>query len=372
MPYLIQIDANRFYTNYGPLVRAFEARLAEARGVGPKSVVTSCNGTVALMQTLLAVVDRVTERAAYCITPSWTFVATPAAIQAAGLVPYFADVSSGWALDPHQVEGLAARLRSQGHQIAAVMPVAPFGAPLDLIAWEAFQDRTGIPVVIDAAAGFDHFSHAGADYPPSSRLPVVISLHATKVFGIGEGAFIVTADEDLADRIRSWGNFGFHESRDAKMSGINSKMSEMSAAYGLALLDIWEVVRKEWVALTVEFRRHADSLPFLVPALDQSGQWVSSYGLVRLADSSIDLSVLMRRMADQKVETRRWWALGCHMQPAYRDCGQEKMGETKRLAKTVLGLPFWRGLKPEDMTKVFSVLADAVRVTAAETLEDLH
>ena len=86
--------------------------------------------------------------------PSFTFAATPHAAVSAGLEPYFLDVDPGtWALDPRKLLSLLPELDAP---IAAVVPVAPFGAAVDVEAWDEFQDATGIPVVIDAAAGFDN------------------------------------------------------------------------------------------------------------------------------------------------------------------------------------------------------------------------
>ena len=62
------------------------------------------------------------------------------------------------------------------------MPVVPFGQPIDVAAWDRFAAATGLPVVIDAAAGFDTLV--------PGRIPTVVSLHATKVLGAGEGAFV--------------------------------------------------------------------------------------------------------------------------------------------------------------------------------------
>ena len=85
------------------------------------------------------------------------------------------------------------------------MPVAPFGSPIDPLQWAEFRDRTGVPVVIDAAAGFD------AARP--SSVPTVVSLHATKTLGIGEGALVLHADPAAIGDIRARANFGFAASR---------------------------------------------------------------------------------------------------------------------------------------------------------------
>ena len=106
------------------------------------------------------------------------------------------------------------------------MPVAPFGAPFNIEEWDEFHRVTGIPVVIDAAAGFDTAS-AGLS-------PVMISLHATKAMGIGEGGLILCRDNNLAEQIRAARNFGFLGERVAEIPGMNAKLSEYGAAVGLA------------------------------------------------------------------------------------------------------------------------------------------
>lgn len=88
-----------------------------------------------------------------CMMPSWTFSATPHAAREAGLTPYFVDVApESWALTP---EIAAKELQAAPGTVGAVMPVAPFGAPIDYAGWDSLSDETGIPVVIDAAAAFD-------------------------------------------------------------------------------------------------------------------------------------------------------------------------------------------------------------------------
>jgi dTDP-4-amino-4,6-dideoxygalactose transaminase len=361
MRYLRQIDDNRWYTNHGPLVGSFEKRLADLCGVSADCVVTSSNATTALTQTLLAVVGRPEGRKdAYCITPSWTFAATAAAIDAAGLTPYFADVAAPtWALDCDHVHRLLYRLRERGHHVRAVMPVAPFGAPIDMKAWIDFQSNTKTPVVVDAAASFDAVTQCTGRI--GNSIPTIVSLHATKAFGVGEGSFVVVGDSALAKRIRAWGNFGFLGSREANVRGLNGKMSEITAAVGLSVLDHWKDVRSEWEEMTRHFIRRTREHAFLesVPLMDTS--WVASYGLVRFANSSVKLEEMVRILNLSGIETRRWWGKGCHRQPAYEDCPRESMEVTESLASTVLGLPFWRGLGVKGIDQVFSALVDATR-----------
>jgi dTDP-4-amino-4,6-dideoxygalactose transaminase len=177
-----------------------------------------------------------------CALPSWTFVASAAAVLDAGLMPYFVDVDrETWALSPDNLRQLI-----KTSDIRVVMVVAPFGAPIDCRSWEEFQSDTGISVIIDAAAGFDTFSRI------QTNLPYMISLHATKVFGVGEGAVII-GPPDFIKICRQWGQFGFDWDRTAYLPGINAKLSEYAAAVGLAGLDQWGVTRQAWVDLKKEF-----------------------------------------------------------------------------------------------------------------------
>ena len=107
-------------------------------------------------------------------------------------------------------------------RVAAALPVAAFGHVPDLAAWARFRDRTGIPVLLDAAAAFDALDQAA--------VPAMVSLHATKPLGVGEGGFIVSADESLVHAIRELSTFGFRDSRESQRIATNAKLSEYAAA----------------------------------------------------------------------------------------------------------------------------------------------
>lgn len=214
LPYWRSIDDSRWYSNYGPLVQKLEARLADHFGLAAEQVTTSANATLALCQSLKAVGARA---GGLCVMPSWTFTATPAAALWAGLTPYFVEVDPlTWAITPESVMPLVKK-----GAVSAVIPVSPFGAPLDYVAWEGFRQETGVAVVHDAAAGFDGLSRSGA---PGTEAPVVISLHATKSFGVREGALVLCRDPELQKTIRQFGNFGFRGARDSLVPGLNAAL----------------------------------------------------------------------------------------------------------------------------------------------------
>ncbi len=364
LPFLSRIDANRFYSNNGPLVVEFEERLATAFEASTDQVVTSSNCTMALAQALRARLSGDYAREALCIVPSWTFVASPAAVMLAQLQPFFADVSmTTWAMDPGHVAELVGRLRAAGKMVAAVMPVAPFGTPPDFAGWEDYEKSTGIPVVIDAAASFDAMTRSGrAPAAFVSHIPAVVSLHATKTFGIGEGGCVLSSDTELITRIRKYGNFGFYGSREATVPGWNAKLGEMYAAVGLALFDQWATVRAEWQSLSDQFCKSSEVLEphASVPAAIMNRRWISTYGLLQFEEGHVALSRLIEQMGQQGIETRQWWGSGCHLQAAYSHCAREELPNTERLAATVLGMPFWRRMEVADMTRAIAVLHEVM------------
>jgi dTDP-4-amino-4,6-dideoxygalactose transaminase len=283
-----------------------------------------------------------------CVMPSWTFVATAAAACAAGLQPFFVDVDPlTWAISPASVSGLI----GQGMDVGAVIVVAPFGAPLDLRAWEEFHGESGVPVLIDAAAGFDSFSRVG------TSLPFMVSLHATKVFGVGEGAVVVTGEPELSLAVRRAGNFGFLGTREAETAGLNAKLSEYTAAVGLAGLDAWPGLRERWQDVTSRFSRAMENISGVSCAPGFGDGWISSYGNVRLSDGR-GARDIGEALAQRGVETRMWWGEGCHAQPAYRMCGRSELPHTADLADRVIGLPFWAGLDDASLDHVFGCLGD--------------
>ena len=343
-PYLERIDAAGWYSNFGPLVLEFEARLAARFGRGA-TVVTVANGTLALTLALEAL-DL--SRGSLCALPSWTFVATAHAVRMAGLVPWFVDVQTkDGALTP---AGLLAALPEAPGPVAAAMPVAVMGRPMSPAAWRAFQDATGVKVIIDAAAGFD----AAA----SAEVPVMVSLHATKTLGVGEGGFIASEDPELISRLRAMTNFAFMGDRVSRHVATNAKLSEYSAAVGLAALDQWPATRNRYAAAARRLRLALADVKAVTFQEGWGTNWISSTCVVRLPAGAAD--PVAASLSASGVDTRRWWGSGCHVAPAFTDCPASALPVTEDLAASSLGLPFFSDLGGAQIQKIASSLRSAL------------
>jgi dTDP-4-amino-4,6-dideoxygalactose transaminase len=356
LPYLEAIDERRWYSNYGPLVTRLEETLSHQLGFADRSVITAASATSALTVTLLA--KRIPAGSA-CIMPSWTFAATPHAAIAAGLTPWFHDVDRGtWALDPHDV---VENLKRISATVGAVIVVSPFGAPLDLDAWQTFEDCTGIPVIADAAAGFDTAR--------PSRIPVVVSLHATKILGAGEGGFVATSDSPLRDRIMTCSNFGFAGSRTAMLPARNAKMSEYHAAVALAGLTNWSETRAQHSRIIDWYRQRIAPLNGVSLQPGYGNGWVAGTTSVRLPKGSA--ARISERLLQLGIETRPWWGQGCHVQPALADCPRGPLPITDELGGRVLGVPHFPEMFQADVEAVAAALCQVMKSGADAGLRTL-
>lgn len=351
LPYLRRVDEARYYSNHGELLRELQSRLAALFSVKPHQVAVVANGTVALSAALLAVGAPAGSR---CLLPSWTFVASASAAWAASLRPHFVDVSDDtWALDPKRLLE-----REDLDDVGAVVVVSPFGAPVQTAAWDDFTRRTGIPVVIDAAAGFDTVARVEPARP--GRSPVMISLHATKAFGVGEGGLVLCTDDEVIQRFHQICNFGIWNHPEGQILGYNGKLSEYHAAVGLAGLDDWENRRLQLCELTGKYREALAGHPALLTLSPEYGNgWVSCYCNVRLAEPA---AAVIRDLNARGISTRRWWQSGVHAQHAYRNLSRDALPVTDALGDRVFGVPFFHDITDAEFSRVVEALDDALSV----------
>lgn len=346
VPYLREIDANRWYSNFGPLQRRFEARLAEHFRLSKDEVVCVGNCTAGLMLALLAVAR---GRGGYCIMPSFSFAASAHAVLAAGLAPLFIDVdSSSWTITPAAVAEAA---RTADRVVSAVLVVSAFGAPVDVAEWDDFAKASGIPAVIDAAAGFDA--------APAGHSPVVVSLHATKALAAGEGGVVVSRDAALVESVGARSNFGFRGDRRASAAGFNGKLSEYNAAVGLASLDAWPQKRAALWRLTQLYRDALSGIGNVGLSPQFGDGWVSSTCNIVFDRPVAELA--MRELASAGIDSRQWWSKGCHREPAFAEYPRGGLSVTEELSRRVLGLPFHEALDEDDIERIVGVAASAAQ-----------
>ena len=349
--YLRTIDARRLYTNRGPLVNLLEERLAREMDASRHSVLTTSSGTSALEVAILAHAGLATPERPLALIPSFTFAATGLAIERCGYKAHFVDIDPGtWAVDPAP---LARHPRLS--EVGLIVGVAPYGILPDIAGFEALQQDTGLPVVIDAAAAFEQVVTIPA--PVSDTVPLSLSFHATKTFSTGEGGAVIWGDRPGQDRVTQVSNFGFFLSRECKVAGTNAKMSEYHAAIGLAMLDAFETRKRDYAAVTRSYEEAAEGRD-LGGRLHLPGRVSSAYALFE-ADTAEGFLTAEAHLLERQVETRRWYEAGQHAQPHFSAAPADPLPVSESLSARLLGLPMAHDLSPADVLHIVNSLAEA-------------
>lgn len=357
LPYLQRIDAARWYSNFGPLQQEFEQALTREffPGLNParEQLVACSSGTAALELALMALK---LPAGARVLVPSFTFAASATAIVRTGLVPVFADVDlQSWLLTPEIAEAAITATPCD-----AILPVAGLGFPQDADAWAAFSNKTGLPVIIDAAAALGQQEIAAG-------IIVCFSLHATKAFGVGEGGLVCMPGTESAQRVRELSNFGFSQA-DIPQAGGNYKFSEYQAAVGLAQLARVRDISTRRHRVRLAYQNAMKQLDTVVRvqqvartgdedivALEHSG----FHGTAAVA-LNLDLGAYTNQwFCDQLnalgVGTRLWYTPALHRHSAFRQYprisphGDERLLITEWLESVIVGLPFHNFLTSQEI-----------------------
>jgi len=327
------MDDNRTYSNFGPLVREYTERIAaRVRVPDPTRIVLTANATIAL-EGACSLFDVSTYQ-----VPTFTFPATAHAVIRAQKHLKIVDIQeTDWEIDPDWRDGPS----------TGIITVAPFGAA------PRPRSQTDRHVeIIDAAASLGAQPMDLANLPESTV--VIFSLHATKAFGIGEGGFAVFGSTATAKQFKTWLNFGFAGSRESQIVATNGKMSEIAAAYGLAVTDKWEQERDEWRAANTQAKAITERAGLWTPLSKLNG--VSPYWIVQFPDSTAAREA-EARLTLGGVETRRWWERGLHKMPAFRGMAGDSYPVTDDVASRTIGLPMYRDLDDVAFQRIEEALA---------------
>ncbi|WP_373502081.1 DegT/DnrJ/EryC1/StrS family aminotransferase [Aestuariivirga sp.] len=351
LPYLARADQARHYTNHGQLSEELARRLCDVFGVDRRRGVLASSGTAGLTGAMLAVAGRGRPEKSLCICPAFTFVATAIGAVTAGYEPYVVDIDAeSWTLDPVALRNLPA-LKDAG----VVVPVAPMGRTPDLDAWQAFQDDTGIPVVMDAAACFDTLDTAQLR---RCSFPVMISLHATKTLSTAEGGLVLCGSDESAGLVTRALNFGFFESRESVGPSINGKLSEYHAAVGLADLDSWEEKRAGFLRTAASYRAAAQRHGLgnrIITDTDHANPY--AHFLARDAEGADRAA---RALSQHHFDTRRWYSNGLQAQPFLARARRSPVPVTEDLAARLLGLPCACDLDPAKIDRIVQIIASTL------------
>lgn len=347
IPYLEEIWANKVLTNNGPFHRQLELALCDYLGVEYLSLFT--NGTIALVTALQAL--RVKGEV---ITTPYSFVATAHSLLWNNLTPVFVDIDPVTCnLDPAKIEAAITPRTS------AILPVHCYGTPCAVEDIQKLADIYGLKVIYDAAHGF------GVDYKGQSLLRYgdlsVLSFHATKVFNTFEGGAIICPDACIKQRIDYLKNFGFVDEITVTAPGINGKMSEVNAAFGLLQLRYVAGAIARRKAVETRYRVNLAGVPGLkFLSVHHESSVNSSYLPIFVTeDFPLSRDELYMRLKDNGFYGRRYFYPLISNMPMYQNMDSarpENLPVANKMAEQVLCLPIYSDIEDGKVDDICDVI----------------
>jgi len=350
IPYLKKIWDRKVLTNGGPFHQQLEQALCDYLGVNHLALFT--NGTIALVTALQAL--RITGEV---ITTPYSFVATAHSLLWNGIKPVFVDIDPQTLnLDPAKIEAAITP------QTTAILPVHVYGHPCDVKGIQRIADKHNLKVIYDAAHAFGVQCDCGSvlNYGDLS----VLSFHATKVFNTFEGGAIVCPDAATKRHIDQLKNFGFVDEVTVVAPGINGKMSEINAAFGLLQLDCIDQALAQRAEID---NRYRDQLACVkgIRCLGDAGERVANYGYFPIfvePEYPLSRDALYQKLRDQNIFARRYFYPLISDFPMYKSsqsAAESNLPIARDVASKILCLPIYPSLDVVGQMKVINSIIEA-------------
>jgi dTDP-4-amino-4,6-dideoxygalactose transaminase len=312
----------------GDEVAAFESEFSGY--VGARQGVAVNTGTSALHLALLAAGVGPGDEV---ITVPFTFVATVAAIGYTGARPVFVDIDlKSLTLDVTQLEAAIT------HRTKAIVPVHLYGQPADMDPILAIARQHGLIVIEDACQAH------GAEYKGrrvgSLGDLACFSFYPGKNLGAcGEGGMVVTSNEQYAETLRMYRDWGQAKKYHHVLRGYNYRMDGLQGAIlrvKLRHLDAWTDARRSRAAGYDRFLKDADVVR---PCAMPYARHVYHIYAVRTEERAD----LQRTLQSYGVQTGIHYPVPVHLQESYRDLGYVSgdFPHAEKAAREVLSLPMY-------------------------------
>ena len=340
----------KWITNNGEYHKRLESALAEYLKVPYISLFT--NGTLPLLTALQAL--RITGEV---ITTPYSFVATTHSIWWNGCKPVFVDIEeSTCGIDPEKIEAAITP------KTTAIMPVHCYGKPVNMDAIQAIADKYGLRVIYDAAHAF------GVEVNGESVLTrgdmSTLSFHATKVYNTLEGGALVVHNAQTKQRIDYLKNFGFAGETEVVAPGINSKVDEVRAAYGLLNLKLVDNAIEKRHQVAIRYREALRDVPGIrffddMPGVRHNYSYfpifidAEKYGMTR--------DELYFKMKDLGILGRRYFYPLISNFSTYRglpSASLENLPVATKIANEVICLPMHHTLTNEDIQRTINSIIE--------------
>lgn len=347
IPYLEEIWDSKRLTNNGPMHQKLEQALCNYLDV--PEIALFNNGTIALLTALQAL--RITGEV---ITTPFSFVATAHSLTWNDITPVFVDIEpDSFNLDPAKIEAAITP------RTTAIMPVHCYGTPCNVDAIQEIADKYNLKVIYDAAHAFGVTDQGGSILRHGDLS--VISFHATKVFNTFEGGAIICPDKKTKKHIDNLKNFGIVDEVTVVAAGINGKMSEINAAFGLLQLKYIEQALSARQSIDCLYRAELASMEGIT-LLRPTTQVKSNYSYFPIVVEDgypLKRDELYAQLRANNIYARRYFYPAINQQMIYKDSHIDRSSNTEVAqwaSERVICLPIYSDLDHHSAMRVVKLI----------------
>lgn len=350
IPYLEQIWDNKILTNNGPMHQELEKELGDFLEVPYLSLFN--NATTALLAAIQAL-----EIKGEVITTPFTFAATSHCLIRSNITPVFVDIEMEHLnIDHTKIE------QAITENTSAILPVHCYGNPCNTEEIKKIAEKHRLYTIYDAAHAFG-VKDSGGSILRHGDLSV-ISFHATKIFNTFEGGAVICKTKEQKERIDLIKNFGILNETTILEAGINGKMNEISAAFGLLQLKNFEKIIQKRTEISHYYTEKLNStkgIKIIKPKKNISAN-NSYYPILIKKEFKLSRDALFEKLKENKIFSRRYFYPALPELPPYKNLKSSKPENIKNsvsAAREILCLPIHTEMEQADAERVISTIINA-------------
>lgn len=347
--FITEICHSGHLTNRGAFHLKLEKELCRFLGVNYISLVSS--GTTALILALKS-----QNLSGEVLTTPFTHISTIQAIRWNGLKPVFVDIErSSLNMDPYELE------KAIGPNTSAILPTHIFGIPCKLNELERIAIKYDLKIIYDAAHCF------GVKVKDESILNYgdlsILSFHATKIFNTIEGGAIISRDSQTKKLLDSLSNFGFDNNEQLVGNGLNGKMNEIQAAFGLASLKHVNAAIENRMSASKKYRKLLKKIPGVVLIdIPDDISYNHSYFPIVIDKQIIELGVheILEYLNSKNIYPKRYFYPLSSEESLFRNFRKNNLSNSIIISENIICLPLSHRLSMEDVEYIVNSLNDCL------------